>query len=60
LLSGCSLDQTTVDNIINETDANGVLNGTLNLSGGTNSAPSGASSTALANLISKGWTVTTN
>jgi len=57
---GCALDQTTVDNIINETDANGVSNGTLNLSGGTNSAPSGASSTALANLISKGWTVTTN
>ena len=55
-----ALTQASVDNIINETDANGVSNGTLNVSGGTNSAPSASSSTALANLISKGWTVTTN
>ena len=55
-----ALTQASVDNIINETDTNGVSNGSLNLSGGTNSAPSASSSTALANLIGKGWTVTTN
>ena len=55
-----ALIQTCVDQVINDVDSLGASNGTLNLSGGTNSAPSGASSTALANLITKGWTVTTN
>lgn len=57
---GSSLDQTTVDMIFNDTDSNGVSNGTLNVSGGTNSAPSGASLTARTNLIGRGWTLTFN
>jgi len=58
--NGCALTQASVDNIINETDSNGVSNGTLNVSGGTNSAPSGASLTARTNLIGRGWTLTFN
>ena len=50
----------TIDQIIIDLDGNGISNGTLNLSGGTNATPSGASSVALAGLISKSWTVTTN
>ncbi|MDB4302141.1 protein phosphatase 1 regulatory subunit 42 [bacterium] len=56
----CALDQTTVDMIFNDTDANGVSNGSINVSGGTNSAPSVASDTARTNLIAKGWTLTFN
>ena len=55
-----ALIQSCVDQVIIDCDTLGASNGTLNLSGGTNSAPSGASSTALANLISKGWTVSHN
>lgn len=56
----CALDQTSVDNILLELDANGLSNGQLTLQGGTNAAPSGAAITAKANLISKGWAVYTN
>jgi len=58
--NGCALTQASVDNIFNDTDSNGVSNGTLNVSGGTNSAPSGASLTARTNLIGRGWTLTFN
>jgi hypothetical protein len=55
-----ALTQASVDNVINDTDASGVSNGTLSLNGGTNSAPSVASDTARTNLIGKGWTLTFN
>lgn len=41
-------------------DSAGLENGTVDLSGGTNAAPTGAGATAKANLITKGWTATTN
>jgi len=37
-----------------------VLNGTVDLSGGTNAAPTGASAAAAAALVANGWTVITN
>ncbi|MEK6615327.1 MAG: hypothetical protein AABZ32_04330, partial [Bacteroidota bacterium] len=41
-------------------DANGEINGTANLGGGTNAAPTGDGIIAKNNLIAKGWTVITN
>lgn len=54
-----------INEILVRFDAAGAVNGTLNISGGTNAAPDGTSGgfdgvTAKANLIGKGWTVTTN
>jgi len=42
-------------------DGNGLLNGSVSLQGQTPAAtPTGAGATAAANLVSKGWTVTTD
>lgn len=60
IANDCNLTQSNVDYIINTLDNNGLYNGNLYLDGGTNAAPSGASATALANLISKLWVVNTN
>ena len=49
----------SIDDILISLDASGVLNGTFNQSGGGN-LPSATGLTAKANLISKGWTITTN
>lgn len=54
-----------INEILVRFDLAGAVNGTLNISGGTNAAPDGTSGgfdgvTAKANLIGKGWTVTTN
>src|SRR5690606_20376817 len=54
-----------INEILVRADAAGAVNGLLNVSGGTNAAPDGSSGgfdglTARANLIGKGWTVTTN
>jgi len=56
----CALTATSVNNILISIDAAGQSNGTLGLNGGTSAAPTGAGATAKANLIAKGWTVTTN
>ena len=53
------LSTQSIDNILVSIDTSGVTNGTLNQSGGSN-LPSATGLTAKANLISKGWTVTTN
>ena len=58
--NGCALDLTTVGNIITETDTNGLSNGTLNISGGTNALVPLSAQTALTSLLGKGWTVTHN
>lgn len=50
------LDSISIDNIIIAKDNDGLSNGILALE--NNSPPTSASSTALSNLISKGWTVT--
>lgn len=53
------LSTQSIDNILVSLDASGVLNGTFNQSGGGN-LPSATGLVAKANLISKGWTITTN
>jgi hypothetical protein len=59
-ISGCALTGTAVNNLLTQLDANGISGGSVDVSGGTNAAPSGAGLTAKTNLIAKGWTVTTN
>ena len=54
-----NLSQQSIDNILVSIDTNGTINGVFNQSGGGNT-PSATGLTAKANLISKGWTVTTN
>ena len=58
--NGNDLDQTQVDNILIALDANGLNQGTCDVGGGSNAMPSGAGAAAAANLISKGWQVSTN
>lgn len=53
------LSTQSIDDILVSLDASGVINGTFNQSGGGN-LPSATGLTAKANLISKGWTITTN
>ena len=59
-LQQCSLTQAAIDGILTALDGFGLTGGILALEGGTNAAPTGAGATAAANLIGKGWTVTTN
>ena len=59
-LSNNALDVASVNQLLIDVDTTGHLNGTLNLSGGTNAAPTGAGLTAVTALQGKGWTVTTN
>jgi hypothetical protein len=54
-----NLSTESIDNILISIDTSGVINGTFGQSGGTNT-PSATGLAAKANLISKGWTVTTN
>jgi hypothetical protein len=63
--TGCALTQTSVDNIlvsINQSRINtpSLINGTLNMTGGTNATPSATGLAAKAALVAAGWTVTTN
>lgn len=55
-----ALSASLVNYILTTLDSNGKVGGTVYLQGGTNAAPSGAGITAKANLITKGWIVTTN
>lgn len=57
---GAALNAASVNAILVALDANGLLNGTLDLSGGTSAAPTGAGITAKNSLVSKGWLVMTN
>ncbi len=59
-LSGNAFTEATVDYILATLDVAGQSNGALDLTGGTNSAPSGAGLASKANLIGKGWSVTNN
>jgi hypothetical protein len=60
-LRNCALDSSMIDECLVKLDGFGNNNGTLKLEGQTPSAPpSGAGATAKANLIGKGWTVTTD
>jgi hypothetical protein len=60
-VTGAALTQASVDAILVNCDAGGVHSGTLDLSGGTSSAPTGGGANAhVLSLIAKSWTVTTN
>ena len=58
--NSCALTETSVDNILQSFDAAGESNGTINITGGTSSAPSATGDAAVTSLQGKGWTVTTN
>lgn len=58
---GNSLNVATVNQILIDLDSNGLFNGICDIHGQTPPAvPTGAGATAKANLISKGWTVSTD
>ena len=54
------LDETSVDNILYDLDNAGRISGSVQLQGGSNSAPSALGDTYVSNLLSKGWTVIVN
>jgi hypothetical protein len=61
----CALSQTSVDNIlvsINQSRLNtpSLINGTLNMTGGTNATPSATGLAAKAALVAAGWAVSHN
>ena len=59
-VDGCAIPTSDVNQLLIDLDTKGWTGGVLNVSGGTNGAPTGAGITARNNLIGKGWTVTTN
>ena len=58
--SNNALSLDSVNAILDDLDNYNNTNGSLNLSGGTNSGASGQGVAAKQSLISKGWTITTN
>jgi hypothetical protein len=58
-VQNCPLDQASVDMILQRIDLGGQYNGTIQL-GSICSAPSAAGYIAVSNLVSKGWSVSTN
>lgn len=59
--SGCALDVTNVNNALINLEANGLPNGLVALEGQTPAAaPTGAGATAAADLVTNGWTVSTD
>jgi len=60
LLQDNALTQAAVDNVLAALVESGAINGTLNLSGGTNAIPSAAGLADKAILEGDGWTVTVN
>ena len=58
--AGCALNAASVNQILARCVASGVTTCTIDLSGGTNAAPSGQGITDKADLITAGNTVTTN
>jgi hypothetical protein len=58
--SGCALTETTVNNILINALASGITSGAINLTGGTNAAPTGAGITAADTLNAAGVIVTAN
>ena len=53
-----ALPQATVDALLSALDAAGASNGTCNLSGGANAAPSATGEAAITSLRGRGWAVT--
>jgi hypothetical protein len=59
-LNNNALTQASVDHVLITLDSGGLTGGFVDVSGGTNSAPSVLGSAAEASLILKGWSVTVN
>jgi len=59
-LYGCGLTQTAVDNILVALSTNGVLNGSIEMDGGTNATPSATGLAAKSVLEGNGWEVLVN
>lgn len=57
---GCGLTQTAVDNILVALSTNGVLNGSIDMEGGTNATPSATGLAAKSVLEGNGWEVLVN
>jgi hypothetical protein len=58
--NNCAIPTIQVDSILVQLDTNGVTDGTVNLSGGTNGIPTATGLAAKISLEGKGWTVTVN
>ena len=56
----CSLDQVSVDDILESIDTAGQSNGILSLDGGSSAPPGPSGTAAKLSLEGKGWTVSTN
>jgi hypothetical protein len=59
-ISDCALTQSSVDAILVALSENGISGGTINLQGGTSSAPGSVGLSAKSLLQSNGWTVIVN
>ena len=64
-ISNCNLPTSGVNYVLYTIDNTGWINGSLNIAGGSNSAPNGSSggyngTASTLSLVSKGWSVTTN
>jgi hypothetical protein len=59
-LSDNALTEASVDHVLITLDSGGLTGGYIDLSGGTNSAPSVAGSAAAASLLLKAWNVNVN
>lgn len=59
-ISNAALTEESVNDILMWLDGSGVINGYVDLSGGTNAVPTGNGAAAKDNLINKGWNVYVN
>lgn len=59
-ISNAALTEESVNDILMWLDGSGVINGYVDLSGGTNAVPTGNGAAAKNNLINKGWNVFVN
>ena len=60
IINNAALTEASVNDILAWLDGGGVLNGYVELSGGTNAAPTGDGLTAVTNLEGKGWSIFVN
>jgi hypothetical protein len=60
LATGCALDQTTVDTVLNDMQVNNMIGGSINLSGGTSAKRTLSSLDAYNQLITDSNTITVN
>ena len=59
-VNGAALTETAVNNILQWLDGNELVDGYVNVAGGTNAIPTGNGATAKTNLINKNWDVYVN